>query len=98
MIELKSELNKSRFKNILILDCDIVQSKEAAANDFNKLVIFYILCVSHVVLICNKDEINKNMEETLKLAIDCMGAVHASVGGVRQINIIIENASINEKF
>ena len=31
-----------------------------------------MLCVSHVVLICNKGEMNKSMEDMIKLAADCM--------------------------
>jgi hypothetical protein len=81
MIDLKSEVNRSRYRKILILDSEGIQSTEAVDKAFDKRVVFYILCVSHVVLICNKGEMNKHMEDTLKLAIDCMGSVRASVGG-----------------
>ena len=57
---------------MLILDSEGIQSTEALNEAFDKRVVFYILCVSHIVLICNKGEMNKNMEDTIKLATDCI--------------------------
>ena len=72
IIDIKSGVKKTHFKKILILDSEGIQSTEALDEGFDKRVVFYILCVSHVVLICNKGEMNKNMEDTIKLATDCV--------------------------
>jgi hypothetical protein len=48
------------------------QNFEALDSSFDKRVVFYILSVSNIVLICNKGEINKGMQDILKLAIDCI--------------------------
>jgi hypothetical protein len=73
-MEIKSldQKNATRFKKMLILDCEGIQSIEAQDKIFDRRVVFYILCVSHVVLICNKGEMNKPMEETIRLAADCI--------------------------
>jgi hypothetical protein len=39
---------------------------------FDKRVVFYALSVSHIVLICNKGDINKPMIDILRLAKDCI--------------------------
>jgi hypothetical protein len=39
-------------------------------DDFDKRIVLYLLCVSHVVLNCNKGEINQNMSELIKIAAD----------------------------
>ena len=72
LIDIKCDIKKTHFKKILILDSEGIQSTEALDEAFDKRVVFYILCVSHVVLICNKGEMNKNMEDTIKLATDCI--------------------------
>jgi predicted GTPase len=47
-----------KFKKILILDTEGIQSTEATDPSFDKRVVFYILSISHMVLICNKGEMN----------------------------------------
>ena len=47
-----------RDKKILILDTEGIQSAEAHNPLFDKRIVYYILCISHVILICNKGEIN----------------------------------------
>ena len=78
------------------MDTEGIQSTESHDKAFDQRIVFYILCISHVVLICNKGEMNKPMEDTLKLAVECFGNVRASVGGTPQINIIMNNVPINE--
>lgn len=65
-------MKQGKFKKILILDTEGIQSTEAVDKDYDKKIVFYTLCISHIVLICNKGEMNKNMEDTLKLATDCI--------------------------
>ena len=55
---------------ILILDTEGIQSGEARDEKFDRQLIFYIICVSHVVLMCNNGEMNKAMAEIVKLAAD----------------------------
>ena len=66
------DIKSSDFKKILILDTEGIQSTEAIDEAFDKRIVFYILCVSHVVLLCNKGEMNKSMEDIIKLATDCI--------------------------
>jgi hypothetical protein len=47
-----------RNKKILILDTEGIQSAEARNHEFDKQIVFYILCISHVILMCNKGEMN----------------------------------------
>jgi hypothetical protein len=39
---------------------------------------------------------NKNMEDTIKLATDCMLQVREEIGQPPQVNIIMNNVIINE--
>ncbi len=61
-----------RYKKILLLDSEGIQSAEARDDKFDKRIVLYILCVSHVVLICNKGEMNKQMSEIIKIATDAI--------------------------
>ena len=45
-------------KKILILDTEGIQSAEARDPQFDKQIVYYILCISHVILMCNKGEMN----------------------------------------
>jgi len=39
---------------------------------FDKRIVYFIMCVSHVVLICNKGEMNAQMSEVVKLVADAI--------------------------
>jgi hypothetical protein len=43
---------------MLILDTEGIQSTERTDRGFDQRIVFYILCISHIVLVCNKGEIN----------------------------------------
>ena len=45
---------------MLILDTECIQSAEAVDEDFDKRFMFYLLSMSHVVLICNMGEMNES--------------------------------------
>ncbi len=47
-----------KVRNILILDSEGIQSADARDSMFDKRIVYFIMCVSHVVLICNKGEMN----------------------------------------
>ena len=55
---------------ILVIDTEGIQSNEARDEKFDRQLIFYMICVSHVVLICNNGEMNNPMAEIVKLAAD----------------------------
>jgi len=69
---LRFKANDGRFKRILILDTEGIQSSEARDSTFDKRIVYYAICVSHVVLMCNKGEMNSPMSETLKLVADAI--------------------------
>ena len=60
------------YKRILILDTEGIQSAEARDPTFDKRIVYYAICVSHVVLMCNKGEMNASMSETIKLVADAI--------------------------
>ena len=60
------------YKRILILDTEGIQSSEARDTTFDKRIVYYSICVSHVVLMCNKGEMNSIMSETIKLVADAI--------------------------
>ena len=64
--------NNGKYKRILILDTEGIQSSEARDSTFDKRIVYYAICVSHVVLMCNKGEMNAPMSETLKLVADAI--------------------------
>ena len=45
-----------QLQNILILDSEGIQSAEARDPYFDRRVVYFIICISHVVLICNQQE------------------------------------------
>ncbi len=56
----------------MILDTEGIQSSEARDTTFDKRIVYYAICVSHVVLICNRGEMNAPMSETIKLVADAI--------------------------
>ena len=55
------------------------------------------MSMSHVVIICNKGEMNKQMSETIKIATDAMAKIRDDIL-VPQVNIIMNMlAEINEQ-
>ena len=64
--------NSDRYKKILLLDTEGINSAEATDDSYDKRVIFYALSVSHIVLICNLKDITKDMLDILRLAQDCI--------------------------
>ena len=89
LIDVISSPEAKKFKKILILDTEGIQSSEGQNDAFDKRIVFYALCVSHVVLICNKGEINKQMTETIKIAVDCMMQANENIDAQPQVNIIM---------
>ena len=64
--------NSTKYKKILLLDTEGINSAEATDDSYDKRVIFYALSVSHIVLICNLKDITKDMLDILRLAQDCI--------------------------
>ena len=54
-------------KKILLLDTEGIQSPDSRDPTFDRKIIYYVLSISHVILLCNKQEMNKDMVEILKL-------------------------------
>jgi hypothetical protein len=96
LIDIKINRNGTNFSKILILDTEGIQSTEAPDENFDKRIVFYILCISHIVLICNKQEINKSMEDVIKLASDCFLKARENIDMKPQVNLIMNNVNINE--
>jgi hypothetical protein len=96
LIDVKITREGTNFSKILILDTEGIQSVEAPDKNFDRRVVFYILCISHIVLICNKQELNKNMEDVIKLASDCFLKARDDIDMQPQVNIIMNNVKINE--
>ena len=69
---LKFRDNDGKYKRILILDTEGIQSSEARDSTFDKRIVYYAICISHVVLMCNKGEMNSEMSETVKLVADAI--------------------------
>jgi len=59
-------------RTIFLLDSEGIQSAEARDQDFDKRIVCFLLSVSHVVLLCNKQELSHQMAEVLKLVVDAM--------------------------
>ena len=69
---LRFRANDRKYKRILILDTEGIQSSEARDPTFDKRIVYYAICISHVVLMCNKGEMNKTMSETVELVADAI--------------------------
>ena len=54
---------------MLILDTQGLQSAENQDSSFDHRIIFYVLCISHIVLVCNKGDINAQMLEMMQIAV-----------------------------
>ncbi len=50
-----------------MLDTEGIQSPDARDPKFDRKIVYYILSISHVILLCNKQEMNKDMGDILKL-------------------------------
>jgi GTPase Era involved in 16S rRNA processing len=96
LIDIKIMRNGTNYNKILILDTEGIQSTEAPDEGFDRRVVFYVLCVSHIVLICNKQEMNKNMEDIIKLASDCFLKARENIDMQPQVNLVMNNVHINE--
>ncbi len=51
----------------MLLDTEGIQSHYARDPKFDRKIVYYILSISHVILLCTKQEMNKDMGEILKL-------------------------------
>ena len=69
---LNFKANNGSNKKIVILDTEGIQSSEARDSTFDKRIIYYAICISHVVLMCNRGEMNAPMSETIKLVADAI--------------------------
>jgi len=67
-----SEPGSSKTKNILLLDTEGIQSAEGRDPLFDRRIVYFIMGISHVVLICNKSEINRSMADVIKLVADAV--------------------------
>jgi predicted GTPase len=47
-----------KYKKILLLDTEGIDSLESTDKSYDKRVVFYALSVSHIVLICNMGDFN----------------------------------------
>eukprot|EP00347_Sterkiella_histriomuscorum_P023277 403335263 len=73
MISVKNQQTQQN-KKILILDTEGIQAAEARDDRFDRRIVFFILSVSHIVLICSKSEMNSQMSEIIKLAAECQSS------------------------
>ena len=69
---LRLRLEDGKYKRILILDTEGIQSPEGRDSTFDKRIVYYAICISHVVLMCNRGEMNAPMSETVKLVADAI--------------------------
>jgi len=74
---------------ILIVDTEGIQSAEARDEKFDRQLIFYMICVSHVVLICNSGEMNTAMAEIVKLAADAKQNLREEIITNQSVYIIL---------
>jgi predicted GTPase len=94
LIDIKTGIKKSNFKKILILDSEGTECKEATDDTFDKRIIFYMLSVSHIVLICNKGEMKNDMERTIKLAADSIMKVREMIDQQPEVHIIMNDVDL----
>jgi hypothetical protein len=64
--------NHPKYDQILILDTEGILSAERNDRIFDRKLFLFCLLISNATIICNKGDINKEMNEVLKLAITCM--------------------------
>ena len=48
-----------------------------------------MICVSHVVLICNKGEMNSTMSDILKLTLDTISGLRQEIISEPSVNLIM---------
>ena len=84
---LKYNYGDGKARRLLILDTEGIQSSEARDSTFDKRIVYYAICISHCVLICNKGEMNAPMTETLKLVADAIA--NTQMPFVKNPNIFI---------
>jgi septin family protein len=83
--------SQNKFKKMLILDTERIQSAEAVDEDFDKRFMFYLLSMSHLVLICNMGEMNESTQDTIKLANECILQLREKLDHQPQVNIVMSN-------
>ena len=94
---LRFKSKNQKYKRILILDTEGIQSSEARDSTFDKRIVYYAICVSHVILMCNKGEMNAQMSEIVKLVADAVVKTRESFIQSQDIYIIFNMvAEINE--
>ena len=59
--------HRGRKKNILILDTEGIQSANARDKYFDRRIVYFVLCVSHVVLFVNNGEMNSEMADVIMM-------------------------------
>jgi len=64
--------NHEKYKKILILDSEGILSAERNDPLFDRKLILFCLCISHVTILCNKGDVHKGMTDILKLTSECM--------------------------
>lgn len=85
-------------RKILLLDTEGIQSAEARDPQFDKKIVYYILCVSHIILMCNKGEMNAQMVEIVKLVADAIVNTRENIVKSPEIYIILNMmAETNEQ-
>eukprot|EP00347_Sterkiella_histriomuscorum_P019938 403339726 len=104
MILVKNQ-NSQQNKKILILDTEGIQAAEARDERFDRRIVFFILSVSHIVLICSKSEMNNQMSEIIKLAAECQSSflneiikpkVYIVMNMLTEINITAQSECIQK--
>ena len=79
---------QGEMKNIVVLDTEGTQKAKGVKN-FDVRLIFYIMCVSHVVLLCNKGQMNSKIFDTVKLAIDSMINAKQNIVAKPQVYVVL---------
>lgn len=69
----------AKYKKILILDSEGIDSMEGRDESFDKRIIFYLLSVSHIALICNHNEMNSQTLNKLKVAGDSIANLRGTI-------------------
>ena len=62
----------NKMKKLIVCDTEGIQSAEARDIQFDKRLVYYVICISNIVLLCNKGEMNAQMAEIVKLVADAI--------------------------
>ena len=89
LIDIRQKDQFQNYKKILILDTEGIQNAENKDKGFDNRIVFYILCISHIVLVCNKGEMNTQMQEMMKIAVFALSQFKGLVSNMPQVNIIM---------